>query len=326
VANILELRDLSIGYGSTAVLEALDLSVGEGEVLALLGPSGSGKSTLLNAVAGFLPIRRGEILLSGRCVATPARAVPPERRDIAFVFQDYGLWPHLTALDTVAYPLRRRGASQATARDQARVLLDRLGIASLADRRPAQLSGGEQQRVGLARALARSAALHLFDEPTAHLDAQVRDVFLAELAARRRESGAAAIYATHDAAEALGLADRVALLVDGRVMQVGSPQQLYAEPVNVQAARLTGPASVLGGSRAPQLVRPDWVRLGGDRPAVVVDVWFRGSYTDYALKTPDGELLVRTPAPPAHGRGDEVSWSLDRSWPLRGGPNHSPPR
>jgi iron(III) transport system ATP-binding protein len=316
VANILELRDLSIGYGSTPVLDALDLAVGEGEVLALLGPSGSGKSTLLNAVAGFLPVRSGEILLAGRRVATASRAEPPERRDIAFVFQDYGLWPHLTALDTVAYPLRRRGVPAGPAHEQAMTLLERLGIGSLADRKPAHLSGGEQQRVGLARALARQAALHLFDEPTAHLDAQLRDVFLAELAARRRESGAAAIYATHDAAEALGLADRVALLVGGRVMQVGSPQQLYAEPVSVEAARLTGPVSLLRSGKGPVLVRPDWVRLGGDRTGVVQDVWFRGSHTDYALRTAVGELLLRTPASPAHQRGDEITWSLDRFWPL----------
>jgi ABC-type sugar transport system ATPase subunit len=165
--------------------------------------------------------------------------------------------------------------------------------------------------------MARDAALYLFDEPTAHLDAQVRDVFLAELAARRRESGTAAIYATHDAAEALGLADRVALLIGGRVIQKGSPQQLYAEPVSVEAARLTGPASLLNDDAMGRvLVRPDWVRFGGDRTGVVVDVWFRGSYTDYVLRTSDGELLLRTPAPPAHRRGEELSWSLDRCWPL----------
>jgi iron(III) transport system ATP-binding protein len=317
VPNVLELRNLSITYGSTRVLDSLNLTVRGGEVIALLGPSGSGKSTLLNAVAGFRPINSGEILLAGRNVAAPGHTEPPERRDIAFVFQDYGLWPHLTAIDTVAYPLRRRGVRPAPARDQARAILERLGIGPLADRKPAQLSGGEQQRVGLARAMARDAALYLFDEPTAHLDAQVRDVFLAELAARRRESGTAAIYATHDAAEALGLADRVALLIGGRVIQKGSPQQLYAEPVSVEAARLTGPASLLNDDAMGRvLVRPDWVRFGGDRTGVVVDVWFRGSYTDYVLRTSDGELLLRTPAPPAHRRGEELSWSLDRCWPL----------
>jgi ABC-type sugar transport system ATPase subunit len=316
VSDVLELRDLSIRYGSTQVLNSLNLAVGDGEIVALLGPSGSGKSTLLNAIAGFLPIFSGEILLAGRKVATPRHTEPPERREIAFVFQDYGLWPHLTSLDTVAYPLRRRGIQPGPARDQARDILQRLGIGELADRKPAQLSGGEQQRVGLARAMAREAAVYLFDEPTAHLDAPLRDVFLAELAARRRESGAAAIYATHDAAEALGLADRVALLVGGQVIQDGSPQQLYSEPVSVQAARLTGPASLLCGTQGPLLVRPDWVRLGGDRMGVVVDVWFRGSYTDYMLRTADGDLLLRTPAPPAYERGEELSWTLDRCWAL----------
>ena len=305
-----------MAYGTITVLDSVDLSVAKGEVLALLGPSGSGKSTLLNAIAGFVPVESGEIILGTRLVAAPNRADPPERRDMAFVFQDYGLWPHLTAVDTVAYPLRRRGVDRATARVQAKDMLDRLGIGELADRKPAELSGGEQQRVGLGRALARHAALYLFDEPTAHLDAHLRDVFLGEIAARRRETAAAAIYATHDAAEALGLADRVALLVAGRVIQAGTPQQVYAEPVSAAAAKLTGPASILSTASGALLVRPDWVRFGGDRAGVVVDVWFRGSHTDYALLTADGELLVRSLAGPTHERGEQITWSLDRAWPL----------
>jgi ABC-type sugar transport system ATPase subunit len=319
MAEVLQLRDLSLAYAATPVLDSVNLTVAEGEVLALLGPSGSGKSTLLNAVAGFLPLRAGEIFLRQRRVATAGSAEPPEKREIALVFQDYGLWPHLTALDTVAYPLRRRGVRRDLARSQAQQILDRLGVGQLSGRKPAQLSGGEQQRVGLARAMARQAALYLFDEPTAHLDAQVRDVFLAELAARRRESGAAAIYAAHDAAEALGLADRVALLIGGRVIQVGTPQEVYTQPVSVAAARLTGPVSLLAGSDASVLVRPDWARLGGDRTGVVADVWFRGSHTDYALDTPGGQLQLRAPGLPAYERGEEISWSLERSWPLPGG-------
>jgi ABC-type sugar transport system ATPase subunit len=318
MADVLQLRDLSLAYAATLVLDSVNLTVAEGEVLALLGPSGSGKSTLLNAVAGFLPLRSGEIFLRQRRVATVRWAEPPEKREIALVFQDYGLWPHLTALDTVAYPMRRRGVGRDLARSEAQQLLDRLGVGQLADRKPAQLSGGEQQRVGLARAMARQATLYLFDEPTAHLDAQVRDVFLAELAARRRELGAAAIYATHDAAEALGLADRVALLVDGRVIQVGKPQEVYAQPVNMAAARLTGAVSLLAGSEVSVLVRPDWAKLGGDRTGIVADVWFRGSHTDYALDTPDGQLQLRAPGLPAYERGEEISWSLERSWPLPG--------
>jgi ABC-type sugar transport system ATPase subunit len=316
VPEVVQVRNLTVAYGPTTVLESVDLSVGEGEVLALLGPSGSGKSTLLNAIAGFLAIRGGEITLGARVVATPNRADPPERREVAVVFQDYGLWPHLTALDTVAYPLRRRGLRRKPARHRAQQILDRLAIGGLADRKPAQLSGGEQQRVGLGRALARQALLYLFDEPTAHLDAHLRDVFLGEIATRRRETAGAAIYATHDAAEALGLADRVALLVDGRVIQLGTPQQLYAEPISAVAARLTGPASILPGPTGLLLVRPDWVRFGGDRAGVVMDVWFRGSYTDYALQTPDGDLMLRSLTTPIYERGDKITWSLDHAWPL----------
>lgn len=314
----LEVRDLGVAYGKVPALSEVTLTVSAGDVLALLGPSGSGKSTLLHTVAGFHPPQRGEVWLNGRRVASPTGGQPPERRDLAMVFQNYALWPHLSALDTVAYPLRRRGAGRVQARTEAIELLDRLHVAHLADRHPAELSGGEQQRVGLARALARRPALYLFDEPTAHLDTHVRRVFTDELLIRQRDTGAAAVYATHDAEEALGLADRVALLVGGRVLQVGTPEQVYGEPVDAEAGRLTGPISVLARSEAsgPVLVRPDWACLGGDRSGLVREVRFRGPHADYVLDTPGGTLLIRSPGPPVHRAGEQVTWSLRRSWPL----------
>lgn len=319
-AEVLEVRGLSVAYDGKAALRDVSLTVAAGEVLALLGPSGSGKSTLLHTVAGFQDPKAGEVWLNGRCVASSTAAEPPERRELAVVFQNYALWPHLSALDTVAYPARRRGAGRAEARREAVEILTRLHIAHLADRHPAQLSGGEQQRVGLARALARHGSLYLFDEPTAHLDTHVRGVFLEELAARQRDSGAAALYATHDAEEALGLADRIALLADGAVVQVGSPDQVYSEPVDLWAARLTGPASVLRltGEDGPVLVRPEWASLGGNRSAQVHGVWFRGPHSDYLLDTDHGRVLVRAPGPPMHRRGEQVTWTLRRSWPLTG--------
>jgi iron(III) transport system ATP-binding protein len=312
-----EVRGLGVAYGLVAALAEVSLQVRPGEVVALLGPSGSGKSTLLHAIAGFVAPHTGEIWLNDRRIASAHDGLPPEQRDLAMVFQNYALWPHLTALDTVAYPARRRGASRAQARTEALEILDRLNLAHLAGRHPAHLSGGEQQRVGLARALARRASLYLFDEPTAHLDTHVRGVFLAELRVRQRGSGAAALYATHDAEEALGLADRVALLAAGRVGPVGRPEQVYGRPVDEWAARLTGPASVLSGAGGRVLVRPEWAVLGGDRPGVVSDVWFRGPHTDYLLDTGEGPLLVRHPGPPEHRRGDPTTWTLRRSWPLR---------
>ena len=244
--------------------------------------------------------------------------MPPEQRDLAVVFQNYALWPHLSAVDTVAYPARRRGTGRAEARAEALELLDLLRIAHLAGRRPAELSGGEQQRVGLARALARRPSLYLFDEPTAHLDTHVRGVFLEELVARQRDSGAAAVYATHDAEEALGLADRVALLRDGELLQVGTPQQVYDEPADLFAARLTGPASVIDApdGTGRLLVRPGVgpPRRTAGGPARAV--WFRGPHSDHLVDTPLGEVLIREPGPPRSEAGTCTGWTLVHGWPL----------
>lgn len=313
----LQLVDLFVAYGGEPVVRGVSLAVSHGEVLALLGPSGSGKSTLLHAVAGFLAPVGGVIRIGGETVAGEGRAEPPERREVGVVFQNHALWPHLSALDTVAYPGRRRGEPRAEARTEALAILDRFGIAHLAGRQPAELSGGEQQRVGLARALARRPSLYLFDEPTAHLDTHLRGLFLDQLVTRRQEQGAAAVYATHDAEEALGLADRIALLRDGRLVQLGSPEEVYERPVDAFAARLTGPASVLDTERGRVLVRPGWARLEGPMEGSVHQVLFRGPHSDLVVATAMGEVLIREPGAPTVRSGDLVTWSLHRSWPLR---------
>jgi ABC-type Fe3+/spermidine/putrescine transport system ATPase subunit len=318
-------------------------------VVAVLGPSGSGKTTLLYAVAGFVELTAGEVSIGDRRVATLHRQDPPEVRNVGFVFQNYALWPHLDALATVAFPLRRRGLDSATAEEQARDLLDRMDIADLAHRKPAELSGGEQQRVGLARALAGRPGLYLFDEPTAHLDTTLRVALQEELADQRRASGAAAVYATHDSSEALAIADRIALLRDGTIVQIGSPEEVYTRPIDLWAARLTGPASVLnvdvaqagqteiivrcegrtvkveGAAAAPGrasvLVRPDWAELGGDLPGRVKQVWYRGPYTDYRLETAAGLIEIRRDGTPVAKPGERVNWMLRRVWTV---PDTSP--
>jgi ABC-type Fe3+/spermidine/putrescine transport system ATPase subunit len=338
-----DFRGVSLGYGGHAVLGGVDMTVPAGEVVALLGPSGSGKTTLLDAVAGFIAPSAGEIWLAGRPVSTPRRCVPPERRRVGMVFQNYALWPHLRVVDIVAYPIRRRGVAAVPARLRAMELLARVDITRLAERRPVELSGGEQQRVGLARALAADPEVFLFDEPTAHLDAHLRGVVLAEVARQRAGTGAAALYATHDSAEALAIADRIAVLHSGRLAQVGTPAEVYARPADLIVARLTGPVSVLaapvraagpgsvtievGGvpatvpsespappPDAPILVRPDWVTLGGDLPARVVAVRFGGPHTDYQLDTPAGEILVRDSGPPRYPVGAATTWTLRQAW------------
>ncbi len=351
VPAALECSDLDVAYGDVPVLRGLDLVVGAGETVALLGPSGSGKTSLLYAVAGFVTPSGGRISVGGRVVSGGGRTVPPERRDLGFVFQHYALWPHLDALDTVAYPLRRAGSTAGDARRRATELLALMGVAHLAARRPAQLSGGEQQRVGVARALARSATLLLLDEPTAHLDVPLRAALVAELAEQRRRTGAAAVYATHDVGEALAIADRVMLLRDGAVIQVGDPLEIYERPVDAWVARLSGAASVLHGElvattgdpaqvrigrdvmpveltaaepRVPGpvrlLVRADWAELdaGAAPVAIVSAAWFRGPHTDYRLVTDAGELELRAPGPPRALVGECVGWRLRRAWVLPG--------
>ncbi|MGH8860935.1 MAG: ABC transporter ATP-binding protein [Jatrophihabitantaceae bacterium] len=349
---MLQCRDLEVRYGEVVALREASLRVGHGEVLALLGPSGSGKSTLLNVVAGLVNPSRGEVWIDGAKVADPAHSTAPEHRAVGMVFQNFALWPHLSVLATVAYPLRRAGCSAGEARAGATELLGQLGIAHLARRRPADLSGGEQQRVGLARALARRARLYLLDEPTAHLDTHLRTAFQDAVLARQRDSGAAILYATHDAAESLALADRVALMVDGRLIQIAAPAVVYDQPVSMAAAVLTGPCSLLrathvgatgagelsvdlgdgavtvrGGRAQPAddapppcpgrlMVRPNWVQLGGPFDGRVAAVAFRGTHTEYRLAHPAGSVLATVPGPPQFEVDDRLRWGLSQAWLL----------
>jgi ABC-type Fe3+/spermidine/putrescine transport system ATPase subunit len=315
--TLLRCADLDVGHGGVPALTGICMEVAAGETVAVLGASGSGKTTLLHTVAGFLPLIGGEIRMDGRMVAGPGVHLPPEGRRVGYVFQNYALWPHLSVLDNVAYPLRRNGFGRDAAREEASRLLGRLRLSALAARHPGALSGGEQQRVGLARALARRAGLYLFDEPTAHLDAPLRADLVAEIGRHRRADAAAALFATHDAAEALAIADTVMVLDGGRVAQAGSAQEVYERPVSAAVARLTGPASFVPRDRRLIMIRPEWVRLGdGPDDAVVTAVHYRGSFTDYALTTAAGDLLARRPGPALLLAGGSTRYQVLRSHPL----------
>jgi ABC-type sulfate/molybdate transport systems ATPase subunit len=224
--------------------------------------------------------------------------------------------------------MQRSGVDGATARARAAELLEQMRIGHLAQRKPAQLSGGEQQRVGLARALARRPAVYLLDEPTAHLDTVLKVDLQAELAARMGADGAASLHATHDVEEALAVADRVVLLRDGAVVQVDAPGDIYERPRDEWAARLTGPASFIDGAIEAEgaqgegryLVRPDWVTFDGPVAATVWSVSFRGTHTDYRLRTPLGLVLLREPGPPRFDRDDDTSCNIRRVWRMLGAP------
>jgi iron(III) transport system ATP-binding protein len=229
--------------------DGITFELNAGEFLVLLGPSGCGKTTLLRAIAGLERPDGGDIVIDETLVYSRRLKVnlPTERRPISMVFQSYALWPHMTAIDNVAFPLRTRRVRKREARQKALEALRIVGLADIAEQHPAQLSGGQQQRVSLARALVRGSRIILFDEPLSNVDARVRAELRVELAELQRELGFAAVYVTHDQTEALALAHRIAVMDHGAIVQLDSPQRIYDSPKSIYVAEFVGGANVLSG-------------------------------------------------------------------------------
>jgi iron(III) transport system ATP-binding protein len=234
-------------FGAKHVLKGIDLSIDRGQFLVLLGPSGSGKTTLLRCIAGIEQISAGHLTIEGTVVADGETHVPPERRDLAMVFQDYALWPHMTVKENVAFALRRLHLSREDAARRCQDRLDRVGLGKFGYRFPNELSGGEQQRVALARALVAQPRLIVFDEPLSNLDADLRERMRVEIATLAREISATCVYITHDQSEAFALADRVGVLQSGTLAQLGRPEEVYSRPTSPFVAQFTGLAGELRG-------------------------------------------------------------------------------
>jgi putative spermidine/putrescine transport system ATP-binding protein len=283
----LQIDDLSFRYGPAGQgVENISLQVGQGELLAVIGPSGSGKSTLLRIVAGLIAQQSGRVQLAGRDLT----GVPVHRRDIGVVFQSYALFPHLSVRDNVAYALKMRGMALAERRTVADRMLQTVGLIEFAERSPAQLSGGQQQRVALARALAFGPKALLLDEPLAALDAAIRGHLRDEVRQLQRQFGATTLLVTHDQEEALTMADRVAVLHAGRLLQFDTPEALYERPANSRVARFVGHSTLL----------PATVRAHGEIDVgfalLKADTGARAVGTDViAMLRP--ERLVGDPAP-----------------------------
>ncbi|WP_233157224.1 MULTISPECIES: ABC transporter ATP-binding protein [Amycolatopsis] len=257
----IELRGMSVHYGRTCALSEVDLTVGRGETLALLGPSGSGKSTALKAIAGFVRPSAGRVLLDGADITD----LPPSRRGLGVVVQNYALFPHLRVADNVAFGLRARRLPRAEVRERVRETLELVGMAGYARRYPRELSGGQQQRVAIARALAIRPPVLLLDEPLSALDAALREDMVAELLRLRAElPDTTLIRVTHDQGEALALADRIAVMRDAKLVEAGPSGRLYHRPSREFTASFLGAANLI----PVELVRHDGddlvtVRLGG---------------------------------------------------------------
>jgi iron(III) transport system ATP-binding protein len=332
-------------FGGTVAVDGVDLRVPRGSLTALLGPSGCGKTTVLRMIAGLLSPDSGRIEIDDRLVTGPGVSLPPERRDVGMVFQDYALFPHLTVARNVGYGLsRRRGRRRARVAE----VLDLVGLGDLGHRLPTELSGGQQQRVALARALAPAPAIVLLDEPFSNLDASLRNTVREDVRRILREARTTALFVTHDQEEALSLADQVAVMDAGRVHQVADPQTLYTSPATRFVAEFVGEADVLPGTRAGRylvdtpvgrlptteavttgnaavVVRPEALRLRHDAQgsATVVGIAYFGHDQLVHLRMDDGRLLRARRGPRLDlERGDRVALEVDG--PVVAFPDHGP--
>ncbi|WAP51457.1 ABC transporter ATP-binding protein [Arthrobacter sp. ATA002] len=263
----ISLQDLRHVYANGHVgLAEVDLDVHDGEFLALLGPSGSGKTTLLRSIAGFVQPEGGTIRLGGTTVVGPGAWVPPEKRNLGMVFQDHAIWPHWSVARNVGYPLRLAGVPRKDAEARVRSVLGLVGLDGLGDRTPAALSGGQRQRVALARAIVGAPQALLLDEALSSLDEPLRARLRLDLKALTNEQGLTSVHVTHDRAEALALADRVAVLRAGRIEQIGTPQDLVRNPASAFVASFVNDAVLLDGTWAEgRLQVAEGISIPGER-------------------------------------------------------------
>ncbi|MGE5522968.1 MAG: ABC transporter ATP-binding protein [Rhodospirillaceae bacterium] len=324
-----QFENIALSYGATAVLRDIDFAIAPGEFFALLGPSGSGKSTLLRVLAGFAHPDAGRVLVDGRDISS----VPPWDRDIGMVFQNYALWPHMTVAQNVAFGLEERRLPRAEIDRKVADALRLVGLEQLGARRPSQLSGGQQQRVALARTIAIEPKVLLLDEPLSNLDAKLRVHMRSELLSLQRKLGITTVFVTHDQEEALSIADRVAVLDQGVIQQIGTPMELYDYPVNRFIAQFVGTINLFEGEieradgnaafvasglgrvtigqdapasgRAQLAIRPHAIRLSGNGaqrdPArvwlegTVAHREFLGEFVRYVVRIGEADLTADEP-------------------------------
>jgi putative spermidine/putrescine transport system ATP-binding protein len=284
------LRGIRRVFGDVVAIENLDLDIATGEFFTLLGPSGSGKTTTLRVIAGFEQPDAGTVELAGRDVTR----VAPSERDVNTVFQDYALFPHMTVQENVEYGLRVKGTARRDRRVKATEVLERVRLPHVGGRRPVQLSGGQRQRVALARAIVNSPSVLLLDEPLGALDLKLRQEMQIFLKALQRDLGITFIYVTHDQEEALTMSDRVAVFNEGRIEQIGTPDEVYEQPSSEFVAGFVGVSNILERSGRRFTIRPEKIVMNGNagEPGVVRDVQYAGAVTRYLVELDSGERLV----------------------------------
>ncbi|MEN2998966.1 MAG: ABC transporter ATP-binding protein [Acidilobaceae archaeon] len=338
----LELRRVTKRFGRVLAVSEVSISVEKGEILSLLGPSGCGKSTTLRIIAGLVKPDSGSVIYEGRDIT----ALPPERRNFGMVFQNYALWPHMTVFDNVAFGLRMRGWAKQEIGKRVKEVLELVKLSGMEGRYPTQLSGGQQQRVALARALAPNPHVILMDEPLSNLDAKLREELRHELRSLLKSLSITAVYVTHDQAEAMALSDKIAVMNAGKVVQAGTPSEIYREPADSFVATFIGesvalPVSVVAvngsfglvkllngaqlrarvskasplSSEAFLVLRPEAVSLGEGENSLRCRVsreTYMGGRVEYRLECEGVELKLRS-LDPTLSVGEEVRAVVDPS-------------
>jgi putative spermidine/putrescine transport system ATP-binding protein len=325
--SFLTLDKLSLAYGKTVAVKDLDLEIKKGELLALLGPSGCGKTTTMRSIAGLMTPVGGRIRLDGADITR----VAANKRAVGLVFQSYALFPHLTVFENVAFGLKLKGMRGTELETKVLAGLKSVGLAAFADRKTPELSGGQQQRVALARSMVMEPKVLLLDEPLSNLDARLRLEMRTELQRVQKESGVTMIFVTHDQVEALALADRIVVMKNGAIEQIGTPEEIYNHPVSsfvadfvgfenifaIQEEKLSTANGAVSLSKAlPDVAglawRPRAVSLGsGPLTGAVRGVSFAGGTREYVLETPLGIIKAEVDAAlPAHALGTDVAFDL----------------
>ncbi|MDE5413997.1 ABC transporter ATP-binding protein [Alkalihalobacterium chitinilyticum] len=252
---------ISKKFGETTALSSIDLTIEKGEFVAILGPSGCGKTTLLRLLAGFEKPSAGSITMNDELIATHSQTVPPEKRNIGMVFQSFALWPHLKVKEQIQFPIQHHRYVPETLKknsgERVREMLELVGLSKYGERMPSELSGGQKQRVAIARALAPQPALLLMDEPLSSLDAELRMDLRKEIQTIHRFTKTSIVYVTHDQGEALAMADKIVVMKDGQIEQIGSPEEIFLRPETMFVAKFVGKANILRGSWTQHFFKPE---------------------------------------------------------------------
>lgn len=304
----LSLKNISKKYKDKEILKNISFDIKEGELVCILGPSGCGKTTLLNIIGGFVSDFSGDVLLSDENINN----IPPERREIATVFQSYGLFTHKNVIDNVSYGLKLLKIDKNMREKRARDMLEKVGLAGYDKKKIKELSGGEQQRVAIARSMVLNPKLLLLDEPLSNLDVHLRDVMRKEIKRIQKQFGVTMIIVTHDQEDAFKLADRVIVINEGHIEQIGTPEELYKNPKNNFISSFIGENNIIDKNL---IIRPEEIsiKLDSSGEGKVVDVTYLGATVEYLVEAPDGNTLKVLTMSTAErfNNGDKVSIQIN---------------